>query len=289
MTISRHLETLIVTVLTGLPAALPLPLARTVGAALGDVARRLDGRHRRVAHRSLDAAFPDMSTAVKSVIIRRCFRHFGSVVADFFHLGRLTPVALCRRLEFENWSLFGEAEAAGRGVLILTAHLGFHELLAPVVALYKGPMHLVARPLRNLALNTRVNGIRSRFGNRLVPKRGAARGLLQAISSGGRAAILIDQRVHPNEGIEVPFFGRPSWTSPLPARISIRTGAPVLPLFAFPLAGGTYRLLAHEPIFPDGSSEDVGELTTRYLAVIEKEIRARPPQWLWMHDRWRRH
>ncbi|MDH3255610.1 MAG: hypothetical protein OEM62_11505, partial [Acidobacteriota bacterium] len=210
MNINRKLEELIVAAFTGLPAVLPLPLARVFGAALGDVARRVDRRHRRVAHRSLEAAFPDMSIATRSEIVRRCFRHFGSVGADFFHLGRLEPVALCRRLELENWSRFGDAEVAGRGVLIVTAHLGFHELLAPVVALYKGPMSMVARPLGSAALNARVNLIRTRFGNRLVPKRGAARGLLHAVSTGGRAVILIDQRVHPNEGIEVPFFGRRS-------------------------------------------------------------------------------
>lgn len=289
MIIRHQLESLIVAAFTGLPANLPLPLARLMGAALGDVARRLDRRHNRVAHRTLEAAFPDLSNAARSDIVRRCFRHFGSVGADFFHLGRLAPVALCRRLELENWNRFRDAEAAGRGVLILTAHFGFHELLAPVVALYKGPMSMVARPLGSAALNARVNLIRTRFGNRLISKRGAARGLLNAVSSGGRAVILIDQRVHPNKGIEVPFFAQPSWTSPLPARISIRTGAPVLPLFAVPLDRGKYRLHTHPPIFPDDYNADVGELTTRYLAVIEEEINARPAQWLWMHDRWRRH
>lgn len=271
-----------------IPAGLPLSLARAGGTALGDLAWRLDRHHRRVGLRTLEAAIPEFDRSTRARIVRQSFRHFGSVSGEFLRLGRETPEALCRRLEFEDWQFFARAEAAGRGVLVLTAHLGFHELLAPVVALYKGPMQMVARPIGNAPLHDRVKEIRTRFGNGLIPKRGAARGLLKAMTTRGRAAILIDQRVHPHEGVEVPFFGLSSWTSPLPAQISVRTGAPVLPLLALQVPGGRNRIVARAPIFPADESSSVRGLTARYTAVVEEEIRARPQQWLWMHDRWKR-
>ena len=288
MRIRYQIGKLLFDAVTFLPANMPLPATRAFGSALGDMAWQLDSRHRRRADRTLETALPEMSRDDREKTIRRCFRHFGSVSAELFHLGNSSPVDICSRLHLEHWHRFAEAEAHGRGVLILTAHLGLHELLAPVIALYKGPMCGVARPLRNRVLNDRLDALRGRFGNRAIPKRGAVLGLFKAIADQQRALILIDQRVHPTQGIQVPFFGIPSWCSPFPAHISLRTSVPVLPIFAFQKPGGRYRLVVRPPIYADGAS-GVAELTSRYMAVTEDEIRSQPEQWLWMHDRWKRH
>ena len=90
-------------------------------------------------------------------------------------------------------------------------------------------------------------------------------------------------------GIAVPFFGRPALTSPVLARLSLRTGAPVVPISAYPEPGGRYRVVVRPPILPpegqDGD-EAVAALTRRYLEVAEEDIRAHPEMWLWMHRRW---
>lgn len=287
MSLAHRLGGLLFDAATLPPARMPLAATRALGSALGDLAWRLDRRHRRRADRTLEAALPDLARRERRRLVRRCFRHFGSVTLEFFHLASSSPTEICDRLQLEHWERFAEAEDRGRGVLILTAHLGLHELVGLAVTLYKGPIHGVARPLRNRVLNDRLVTIRTRFGGTLIPKRGAVLGLFKAIADGQRALILIDQRVHPSQGVEVPFFGRPSWSSPLPAHISLRTGAPVLPVFAFQRPPDGYRLAVRAPIFPDESST-VGELTRRYMAVVEDEIRSCPEQWLWMHDRWKR-
>jgi KDO2-lipid IV(A) lauroyltransferase len=176
-------------------------------------------------------------------------------------------------------------------VFILSAHVGFWELVPPVVALYRGPMSIVVRPADNPHLDRELCALRERFGNEVIPKRGAARKMLERLRGGGRVGILIDQRVQPKEGIEVPFFGRPAQTSPVLARLSLRTGAAVVPVAAFPEPGGRYRLVARPAILPpEGAKDDeasVAALTRRYLEVAEDDIRAHPAQWLWMHRRWR--
>jgi KDO2-lipid IV(A) lauroyltransferase len=176
-------------------------------------------------------------------------------------------------------------------VFILSAHVGFWELVPPVVALYRGPMSIVVRPADNPHLDRELCALRERFGNEVVPKRGAARRILERLRAGGRVGILIDQRVQPKEGIEVPFFGRPALTSPILARLSLRTGAAVVPVAAFPEPHGRYRLIARPAILPpEGATDDeatVAALTRRYLEVAEEDIREHPAQWLWMHRRWR--
>ena len=224
------------------------------------------------------------------------FRHFGSSIFESFSLARSSPEDICRLLSFENWHYFAEAEADKRGLIILTAHLGVHELIGSVVALYRGPMHVIARPV--FESDSRPSRHQdSRALRELVhaQETRAARGMLKAMDRAERVAILIDQRVHPHHGVEVPFFGRPSWTSPLPAQISLRSGAPVLPIFAYRMPRGRYRIVAHPPIrsVSSGGSKpaasDVAALTARYSEVTEAAIRRELDQWLWMHDRWRRH
>lgn len=243
--------------------------------------------------RNLALAYPEAPDRELEALARASLRHFGRSVFEALSLHRMSARRICRLLSFEGWEHVTGLE--GRGAIVLTAHLGVHEVVGSVVALYRGPMHVVARRFRNRAIDRQVRRVRERFGNRTLAKEHAARGMLRALRLGESAAILIDQRVHPYRGIRVPFFGRSSWTSPLPAHISLRTGAPVLPLFVYARAGGRYRVVAQAPIYPHARSDsksadaDLHELTANYSAVTEAAIRREPAQWMWSHDRWRRH
>jgi Kdo2-lipid IVA lauroyltransferase/acyltransferase len=273
--------------LKGLLRALPHGGARAVGAALGSLAHRLDRRHREVALRNLALALPELDAAARERLARDCFRHFGVALADLVSSSRFDPVEVCRRFTYEGWEHLGEAAAAGKGVFLLTAHMGLWELAALPVGLYQGPLHVIARPADNPYLERELRHLRERFGNRVIHKHGAARPMLQAIREKGRIAILIDQRVQAKEGIQLPFFGRPAWTTPILARMSVRTGAPVAAVFTYAEPQGRYHLVVRPPIYPEGEGEEaVAALTQKYLDLIEAEIRTRPAAWLWMHRRW---
>lgn len=265
-----------------------------IGEVAGSLSYRLSSNRRRIACRTLSRALPNSTQGEVSALARASFRHAGAAMLESISFARLEAQELCRLIDFENWHFFRQAEDSMRGVIVLTAHLGVHELVGPAVALFRGPMHMIARPLANAAAERRVRGIRERFGNRTIHKRNAARGMLRALRKKERVAILIDQRVHPNQGVRVPFFDIPSWTSPLPAQASLRSGAPVLPLFAYRLDDSRYRVVASPPIDPprvtdQPSQEEIDSLTAKFSAVTETAIRRALPQWLWMHDRWRRH
>jgi len=174
-------------------------------------------------------------------------------------------------------------------VLVMSAHLGSWEIAAYPVGLYREPMHVIGRPLDNPHLDRHLASSRTRFGNATISKRGAARESLRVLRRGGIVGILIDQRVRPAEGIEVPFMGHDAITSPLLARLAQKTGAPVVPLFGHLEPHGRYRVRFHPPLWPrDTPDADVAELTRRYLEVVEKQVRPRPEQWLWMHRRWKK-
>jgi KDO2-lipid IV(A) lauroyltransferase len=278
--------------LKGTVRGLPHRAARPLGASLGLLAHRLDRRHRDIARRNLALALPHLDDEERAAITRACFAHFGGALCDLLSARRFDAVGICERFSYQGWEHLAEAENLGKGTFMLGAHLGYWEISGRPIGLYKGVLHTVARPADNPHLERELVALREQNGYRVLHKRGAARRMLQLLAVGERIGILPDQRVHPREGIEVPFFGHPAMTTPVLARLSLRTGAPVVPVFAYPAPHARYQMVVREPILPPEGGSDtpevVAELTCRYLAVIEEEIRSRPEMWLWMHRRWDR-
>lgn len=269
--------------------ALPAAAARPVGAALGDLIWLLGIRRRTVAQ-NLRLVFPELSRGQRRRLARRCFRHFGAMTCDTVAMSRLDAVELCRRLTLVGWERLDEAESYGRGMLVLSAHLGNWEVAARPIGLYRGPFHVVVRPFNNPLVYRYLAVERARFGEPQIAKRGAAKQLFRVVREGGKAGVVMDQRVRPGQGIVLPFLGHPALVTPLPASVALRTGAPAMPLVAWPQPGGRYRVELGEPILPPPEKRDeeaVAALTQRYLAALETDIRRHPEQWLWMHRRWR--
>jgi KDO2-lipid IV(A) lauroyltransferase len=269
-----------------LPETVQLALGRW-GGKLGYM---LDARHRRVALQNLELAFPDWSMAERKRVAKESFGNIGTAAVELATSARLDRQSYLDRLDFEGWENFELAEQAGHGVLLMTAHFGNWEALAQAPMLRGKPVSFVARPLDNPYLEREIRRIRERFGNHTIMKRGAARRLIRTLRGGGVTGLLIDQRVHPNEGRAYDFFGHPAHTTPLMARLSLRTGAPVVPVFGIPLNGWKRcRIVYRPPVFPETNGEDaVDRLTLQYLRSIEEAIREWPELWLWAHRRWRK-
>lgn len=291
----RHaLEYAVYLGLKGLLRALPHGAARSLGRGLGRLAYGLDRRHRQVAAKSLRLAFPDWPTERIAATSRACFAHFGESFCDAISSLRFDRVESCRRLSVEGWENLEDAERDGKGVLIMGAHLGDWEAVVKPLALYRGDLHIVGRPADNPHLNREMRRLRERFDSKTIDKHNAARPMLRALQANQKVGILIDQRVLPREGIAVPFFGRPAWTTPVLAKLSLRTGAPIVPTYAFAEPEGRYRVEFHAPIRATAGGEPgadeaavVERLTRLYLEHVEAQIRRCPEQWLWLHDRWK--
>jgi KDO2-lipid IV(A) lauroyltransferase len=276
---------------------LPHEAARALGGGFGDLAWLVLGSRRRVALGNLALAMPEIPRAQRRRVARRSFRHLGRMFCDTISSHRFDSVEICRRLTLQGWEHLEAARARGRGVLVMSAHLGSWEMAAHTVGLYGEPMHVIGRPLDNPRLDRVLCWQRQRFGNATLPKKGAARGALRVLRDAGVVGILIDQRVRPAQGIRVPFFGHPAVTSPLLGRLALRTGAPVVPLYGTLMPRGRYRVAFHPPVaLPEedtttsggSAAEDpVAELTRLCLEHVEQTIRAGPDQWMWLHRRWK--
>ena len=174
--------------------------------------------------------------------------------------------------------------------LVLTAHLGNWEVLCAAHRLTEYGLSIVVRPLDAPWLDAVADRLRRRTGVEVIDKRGALRPVLEALRRGRMVGILMDQNAARREGVFVKFFGHPASTSRSIALLAVRTGAPVVPIFARRAGGTRHTVVIRPALAPplvNDSEAAVVELTARCTAEIEAVIREVPEQWLWSHDRWR--
>jgi Kdo2-lipid IVA lauroyltransferase/acyltransferase len=287
--IRYRLEYWLVATVRGIVRAAPEVVAAGVGGLLGRLFFLFDRRHRLVAERQLQAAFPRKSAAECRAITRATFMHFGRLLVAVLRFSALSREQMLVRVEFEGVDRVKAALAGGKGVLIFTGHFGYWELQGLAHALVLPPISVLARPLDNPRLHDLLERIRCATGNRVIYKQGALRRMLRALEQNEGVAILMDQHVQGTDAVIVDFFNRPAATAPALATIALRTGAPLIPAFALPLSGGRYRMIYEHPVEPPpATSEDpVRELTQRCTDVLEMYVRRHPDLWMWMHRRWR--
>jgi KDO2-lipid IV(A) lauroyltransferase len=286
----RHrLEYFAVYAVATLVRPLPGALVRRVGEGLGLLFYLFDAVHRRIALANLAIAFPSRSSRECRAIARSTFRHFGRLLLELLKYASLPRERQLALVEWEGEDRVRLALAQGKGILFCTGHFGFWEQQALAHALKFGPMAVMARPLDNRKLHGLLERIRSSNGNAVVYRRGAVRRALRLLAEGKSVGILIDQHMSSPDAIYVDFFGRQAATTSTLAALAIRTRAPVIPLFAFPLPGGRYRMIYERPVEPPphDSPDAVREFTQRCTDVLEMHVRRRPELWLWMHRRWR--
>jgi len=282
-------EFLIVRLLLATMRVMPGPLVRGCGSLLGLAFYVADGAHRRIAERNLEAAFPTRSPAERRIIARGTFKHFGRLLFELLEFSTLSPTAMLARVEFDGEERVRSAYAQRKGVLFVTGHFGFWELHAVVHPLKFEPIGVLARALDNPRLNALLERIRERTGNTVLYRQGTIRRVMRLLHGGHGVALLIDQHIQSRDAIAVDFFERPASTTSAVAALALRTGAPVVPVFALPLGRGRYRMIYEHPVEPPrAESEDaVREFTQRCTDVLEMYVRRHPELWLWMHRRWR--
>jgi KDO2-lipid IV(A) lauroyltransferase len=280
-----------VAVVSAVTVVRPLPMRAVLlcGSMIGRAFYLFDRAHRRLAIRHLQAAFPVRTPAECKRIARQMFSHFGRHLTALLKFSRMPPEKMMRFVEFEGADRIVHAHQQQRGVLLFTGHFGFWEINALVHALRLKPIAVLARPLDNPLLNDLLERVRTVTGNTVIYRRGAIRRVLRALDTNQAVAVLIDQHIQTADAVYVDFFNRPAATTSALAALALRTGAPVVPVFALPLPNGRFRMVYEHPVEPP-SSEDpdaIREFTQRCTDVLEMYVRRYPQLWLWMHRRWR--
>lgn len=270
---------------------LPRRLSRQLGAFVGAIAYKLLGRLRRTGERNLELAFPSVVPAERANLLKKLYRNLGWQMSEFCQMPGYTRQNSAGFLRCEGLEHYLQARDAGRGVLIVTGHLGAWELSSFYHSLMGYPMSMVIRRLDNARLDRYVNRIRCLHGNRVLHKDDFARGLIGAMRKGDTVGILMDTNMTPPQGVFVDYFGHQACTASGLARVAAKTGAAVLPGFmvweeteqAYVLRFGERLKLANTV----DAEADVIANTQLCTSAIEEWVRKYPDQWLWVHRRWK--
>jgi KDO2-lipid IV(A) lauroyltransferase len=265
---------------------LPLDAASALGGALARwIGPRLGISHR--ARRNLRSALPELSPAQIERIIRGMWDNLGRVAAEYPHLRRIRVFETSDRVETHGLDHLDEALADGRRVVIFGGHLANWEIAALAAGQYGLDIAQIYRAANNPLVDRMIARLRGGRGE-LIPKGAvASRRAVAALRRGGHVSLLADQKL--NDGLAVPFFGRPAMTAPALAMLALRFDCAVLPARVERLRGAHFRLTLYRPLDLPRTGDrdtDVAALMRTVNATLEGWIRERPEQWFWVHRRW---
>jgi KDO2-lipid IV(A) lauroyltransferase len=262
-------------VLFRLIARLPLALLQAGGALIGMLVYAASAGYRGKLRANLArAGYPPSLRGPAA-------RAAGAMIGELAWIWFRSPDELARRVRCDDLSPLLEAHAMGRGVLVLTPHLGGFEVTAPWVAL-RWPSTIIYRPSRRPGLERLLREARNRGGLTAAPATlSGVRALLRALRRGEMVGLLPDQVPGEGDGVWAPFLGAPAYTMALPERLARASGAPVVLLWAERLPHGRGWLLRLERFDGEPTPEAVN-------AAMERLIRRLPRQYLWGYNRYKR-
>ena len=247
------------------------------------------GRNR--ALENLRASFPEKDEKWILETGRRSFEHIAMLAVDVL----LTP-RLVKRHNWRNYSRYKNVERTkwlmqeGRGLLIVGAHYSNFEIVGYLMGLFGFNVYSIARPLDNKFINNYLYGVRRRMGQKIIDKKGAAKLMGKAASTGATLCFIADQDAG-KKGIFVDFFGRKASTYKSIGLIAITNNIPIVVGYSRRIGNRFYfELGVNRIIFPEewADKEDpLKWITAEYTKAIENFVREDPSQYWWLHRRWK--
>jgi KDO2-lipid IV(A) lauroyltransferase len=282
-----EVSTLLLRALAGLVGLVSWRRAQAIGAFLGAVWFRLLRVRRRTALANLALALPDRA-AQHAGIAAAAYANLGASALELVRTRAMSREEIAARVRAAGLERYEAAAARGRGVIVVTAHLGNFDLLAVSQAARGVPLAIVSREMSARRSNDFWMRTRALNGLEIFTEREAARRALPWLRAGKVLGLVVDQRTSARRGgILSPFFGRRVWTATIAARLARRTGAAILPVRIERRPDGDHDLTVEEELVLPARDDPayVETVTAACNAVLERWIRARPGEWMWIHRR----
>lgn len=266
-------------------AYLPYPAIHASGRVLGTLCYHLFPAFRKRTLSNLSLSNLNLSEKELKQTARRSFQNLLITCLEYPKLDKETDIH--RIVTCDNPDEANALLKQGKGLIFFCGHQANWELLF-LEGTSRMPGVAIGRPIKNKALYDWILSIRQKFGGTILTPQNAIKEGLRALKKNLFLGIVGDQGM-PNSGYSCPFLGRRAWTSPMPALLSYRTGAPIITATTH-RENGRYRIHYSAPIFPNleaPQAEEVDRMMRKALALLEEDIVQHPDQWLWQHNRWK--
>ncbi len=243
-------------------------------------------RSRRVYVDHLRHALPGVPDAALENILRAFWVNHQKSFLELFLLPRLTPANISDYVRFEGLQYIDAALAAGRGAVLAAPHFGNERLLHIALALKGYPVTVMTSAFEDAPENLRRARLEpARRVHELVFPADNPRRLYDALAR-NRVVQFSPTAAGGTSGVWCDVFGYRLYINATPARLALRTGAPLLPAFIYRLADNRHRVVVEPPVdvsAPPGASGDAAAVATcRTMRIIERRTRAHPEQYYWM-------
>ncbi len=273
--------------LASLLSRLPLAVAHRIGVGLGWLVYWTSPRYRKRLRENIDASGVAVNSAQLQKIVRANISESGKAILEIpFIWLRPSNDLLAKVVEKQGWQEVRAARSEGKGLIMLTPHLGSFEFIGRFLAT-QFPITVLYRPPKLSWLEPIMRAGRGRDQAQLATAdtRGVKM-LLKALNRGETLGILPDQAPGAGDGVWATFFNRPAYTMTLIRRLQERTGAPIIAMYAERLAKNKGYSLHFKRILEFSSSDDV--IAARQInAAMEDLIRECPSQYLWSYNRYK--
>ena len=282
-------------ILRALPEFVRILMGRVLGWIWFDVLRI----RRRVAIENVQLAYPDLSHPEATALARKSLEHMGRGLFEFALFPGFSTAEAETRFDFIGEEHMRTALAQGRGVLMLSLHLGNGDFTVAALSRRGYQINLISKLFRAQWLNELWFGMRAAHGTRFIAPEKSSFEILRALRRGEIVAFVLDQFMGPPVGCKTRFFGRETGTAMGLAIMAERTQAPVIPSYTYRLDDGRHVCCFEAPIpwnaATTTATQDLGPddnavtaMTQVYTSKIEEIIRRHPEQWMWIHRRWKK-
>ena len=271
-----------------LALVLPLRLAYFLASFLAQGYYFLAFADRHAVRANLRIIFPEKSDFELRKISKMVFRNFAKYLVDFFRFEKLDRQYIEKNIKLENLHHFDDALARGKGVIVLTAHLGNWELGGAVLGQLGYPLWVVALPHKEKKVNDFFDAQRNRKGLKVIAMGKAVRSCISQIRHNHMVA-LVGDRDFTGKGIVLDFFGKPMHFPEGPAALSLITGASIVPGFMLRNPDNSFTLKIEKSIefSPCGDKlKDLEDLTSLCRNIFQDYIRQYPQQWYLFRKFW---
>ena len=277
----------------GVVSILPLCILFPAFHGLSAIFRAFGARRRIVRvnlRASLGKELPEQELAR---IERNCYTEYGRILAEIFASTRLLKKK-GQRFEFTGREIADEAVNSGRGMLILTGHIGNFVAVAHYLRSIGFCLTFIAKRIANQYINRDIEKVYGQNGNKVISVRSARNDpeggakVFRAMKQGELVIALIDQDAGP-EGTRTTFLGLPTYLPGGPVALACRGGIPVTTGFVT-REDGLIRIELNKPVdYSSAASteEAVGIILDEYSKRLEEKVRKCPEQYFWFHKKWK--
>ena len=271
---------------------LPSSLQKMLAKFLAFAFMKLKKKRFHVVMTNLNLAFGETkSKEEKLEIAKKCYYNFAKYLGINFILNQnTTKQKILEQVVFKNEHFLLDAMKSGRPIIVTTAHFGQWEIFPLAVAAHFGPSSVLGRKLDSSVMDKILRANRSQFDVELIDKDGGAKDILKALKARRIVGILVDQNTAPKDGIKVQFFGKDVLHTPAASVLAQKTNALIINAFIYQKGENLNEICFEQPIdISTFDKEDaVQKATQMQCSACEEMVRARPEEYFWFHQRFKR-